>query len=296
LEDVAQECRLLGAPSAQAVAVDVCDAMAVQAAVDDVTRQLGRIDAVVHSAGVVAYGRFEDVPGDIFEAVIRTNLFGTANVSRALLPQMRERNAGTIVLVGSLIGQIATPFMSPYAVSKWAVRALARHLQIENRDRAGVHISLLTPGAVDTPIYVQAANYLGRIGRPPPPVIAPEKVAAAALALLDRPRRNPQVGSSNRVITAGFALFPRLYDVIVTPMLSVAAIDRRQRIEPGPGNVLGSVPAWNRSHGGQGSPLSSIAGSVLAAFRPTGQATLPAFGRARSRPPAAPGRRDEPEQ
>lgn len=267
LEEAAEQCRSLGAASARAVAVDISDAGAVESAVTAVTADLGRIDVVVHSAGVVAYGRFEEVPTEIFDTVVRTDVLGTANVCRAVLPDMRSRNAGTLVLIGSLIGQIAPPYMSAYAISKWAVRALARELQIENRDRSGVHICLVSPGGVDTPIYLQAANYLGQVGRPPFPVVSPEKVARVALALADRPRPRVQVGVTNILIAAGFTLFPGLYDALVTPLFTTAATDRRQLVGAGSGNVLASAPRLNRLHGEQGSPTLSILGNVLATLR-----------------------------
>lgn len=267
LEQAAQECRDLGAESAQAVSVDLGDAQAVQAVVDDIHRELGGIDAVVNSAGVVAYGRFEEVPSDVFDGVIRTNLLGSANLARAVLPHMRERNAGHLILIGSLIGHIAPPYMSAYAVSKWAVRGLARELVIENRDRPGVHIGLVAPGGVDTPIYVQAANYLGQVGRPPPPVVSPEKVAHKALSLIDRPRARVQVGAANRFIAAGFGVFPGIYDAIVTPMFVNGATDRRTPVDAGSGNVLHSVPGTNRRYGEQGSPIAGIVANLVTALR-----------------------------
>jgi short-subunit dehydrogenase len=267
LEQAAQECRELGAASATPVSVDVGDAAAVQSAVDGVVAELGRIDVVVNSAGVVAYGRFEEVPSDVFAGVQRTNVLGSANVARAVLPHMRERNAGHLILIGSLIGHIAPPYMSAYAVSKWAVRGLARELVIENRDRPGVHVGLVSPGGVDTPIYVQAANYLGQVGRPPPPVVSPEKVAAKALALVDRPRARVQVGAANRFIAAGFGVFPGIYDAIVTPMFVNGATDRRTPAEPGDGNVFESVPGSNRRYGEQGSPIAGIVANLLTALR-----------------------------
>ena len=270
LEEAAQQCRDLGAASARAVSVDLGDAEAVQSMVDGIHQELGRIDAVVNSAGVVAYGRFEDVPADVFAGVLRTNVLGAANVARAVLPRMRQRNSGHLILIGSLIGHIAPPYMSAYAVSKWAVRGLARELVIENRDRPGVHVGLVSPGGVDTPIYLQAANYLGQVGRPPPPVVSPEKVAQRALRLLDHPRARVQVGAANRLIVAGFGLFPAVFDAIVTPMFRNGATDLRGRVPPGSGNVLASVPDGNRLHGGQGNPYVGILANLVT----TGRAAL----------------------
>jgi len=267
LEEAATQCRSSGAASVRVLAIDVLDAAAVEAAVASVTAELGRIDVVVHSAGLVAYGRFEEVPAEVFDRVVRTNTLGTANVARAVLPDMRRRDSGTIVLIGSLIGQIAAPYMSAYAISKWAVRALARQLQIENRDRRGLHICIVSPGGVDTPIYLQAANYLGPVGRPPFPVVTPERVARAALAVLDRPRARVQVGPANSLIATGFTLFPQLYDFLVTPLFTTAATDLRHRVQPGTGNVLRPEASLNRLHGEQGNPVATIVGNLLAQLR-----------------------------
>lgn len=267
LQDAAADCAGAGAASARALSVDVCDAGAVQDAFRTVREWHGRLDAVVHSAGVVAYGRFEDVPPEVFDRVIATNVLGPANVARAVLPMMRERGSGTIVVLGSLLGRIAAPHMSAYAVSKWAVRSLVRHLQVENRDAPGVTISCLSPGGVDTPIYLLAGNYMGHVGRPPPPVVSPERVADAALRLIDHPRRNVEVGAANRFVALGFTLLPRLYDALVTPLFEVGATDRRHPVPAGPGNVLQPTPEAYRLHGGQGSAVRSIAAAVRARLR-----------------------------
>jgi NAD(P)-dependent dehydrogenase (short-subunit alcohol dehydrogenase family) len=264
LEEAAAQCRARGAASALPLPTDVADATAVQAAFDQVLSQHGRVDAVIHSAGLVAYGRFEDVPAETFDRVVQTNLLGSANVARAVLPHLRQRDAGTLVLIGSLIGYIAPPYMSSYATSKWGVRGLARLLQVENTDRPGVHICHLSPGGVDTPIYVQAGNYLGQVGRPPPPVVSPERVARAALRLLDHPRPRIQVGPANWPTIWGFTLAPAVFDRIVTPLFEIAATDVRRRALGARGNVYASVPEGNRLHGGQGSPVASILAGLRA--------------------------------
>ena len=264
LADAAAQCRAAGAASALDLLTDVADDAAVRASFAEVTARLGPVDAVVHSAGLAAYGRLEEVPAEIFDRVVQTNLLGSVNIARAALPGMRARNAGTLVLIGSLIGYIAPPYMSAYAVSKWGVRGLARLLQVENVDRDGVHISHLSPGGIDTPIYLQAANYLGWVGRPPPPVVKPERVARAALRLLDHPRPRIQVGPGNWPTIWGFTLFPAVFDRIVTPLFEVAATDVRRAAVDVPGNVLGPVPEGNRLHGSQGSPVASIAAGLRA--------------------------------
>jgi NADP-dependent 3-hydroxy acid dehydrogenase YdfG len=250
LADVVQECKEAGAAVAEAVPVDVVDARAVQAAMDGVLERHARIDAVVHAAGLAGYGRIEEMPVEVFDAVLRTNVLGSVNVARSVLPVMRERNCGVIVLTGSVIGHIAVPRMTPYVVSKWAVRSLARQLQLDNRDRRGVHVCLVEPGPVDTPIYVQSATYQGHTGRPPPPVLRPERVARAIAEVIDRPRKHVDVGSANWLLKAGFTLAPGLYDVLVGPLYKLGATDPHPAA-PTSGNALAPDEGKERLHGGQ---------------------------------------------
>ena len=187
LEETAEECERAGAASTMVVPTDVGDDHAVARCVEQVIERHGRLDVVVSSAGVVAYGRVEDVPQEVFDGVIRTNLLGSANLARHVLPVLREQGHGSLVLVGSVIGHIGVPSMTAYVVSKWAIRALATQLQLENRDLPDVRITYVAPGGVDTPIYEQAANYAGFVGRPPPPVASPVRAAQQILRRVDHP-------------------------------------------------------------------------------------------------------------
>jgi short-subunit dehydrogenase len=261
LEETAIECRAAGAASVHVMTVDVGDSEALEAAIREIQSTHGRIDVAVQSAGVVAYGPFVDIPAEVFDGVLRVNVLGSANLARSVLPGMRERGRGSFVLIGSVIGAIAVPQMSPYVVSKWAIRSLARELQLENRDCRGVNVTCVTPGSVDTPIYLQAANYDGHVGRPPPPVVSPERAARAVIRAIDRPRRTVDVGAANKVMRAGFTLLPRVFDALVGPLFSVTGRDQA-RATPGPGNVFESQAALNRVHGEQGSSVVATARAV----------------------------------
>jgi len=265
LTDTADECLQLGAASAQPCPADVTDAAAVDAVMAQVRADHGRVDAVVHSAGVVAYGRFDEVPAEVWDGVLRTNLLGAANVARSVLPDMRAHNHGTVVLVGSLLGEIAVLDMSAYVVSKWAVRALGRELQLDNRDRSGVQVSVVSPGGVDTPIYAQAANYLGRDVRPPPPVYTAEAVAAAVVDAVDSPRKRVSVGIANAVIKTGFTVTPGLYDVLVGPLFATLA-NGRSALPATAGNILQPQPAAESVAGGHGYALWAVVKDVAAAL------------------------------
>ncbi|MET0952434.1 MAG: SDR family NAD(P)-dependent oxidoreductase [Aeromicrobium sp.] len=265
LQETFGECRDRGAASVAVHVADVGDDAVVEKVVAAILEQHGRIDAVVHCAGVVAYGRTEDVPAEVFDGVLRTNLIGSVNVARHVVPVMRRQERGALVLIGSVIGHIGVPSMSSYVLSKWGVRALARQLQLENRDVPRLSVSYVAPGGVDTPIYEQAANYDGFVGRPPPPVAKPDRVAEVALRRVDRPRARTQVGLANDAIRLGFSAMPWAFDVLVGPLFRIAATDRTMPVPPDAGNVLASRPGGNRLLGAQGSALLGVGRNIASA-------------------------------
>lgn len=246
LEQVAQECLDRGADDVLVVTADVADRSAVEKAFTTAEEHYGRIDGVVHAAAVIAYGRFEDVPAEVFDRTVTTGVLGTANVARAALHAFAGR--GRLVVLGSVVGKMAVPYMSSYATVKWAVHALVRSLQIEARATPGVGISLVAPGGVNTPIYNLAGSYTGRAGHPPPPIDSPEKVAEAVVDALERPVRERSVGLANHLMVFGFRRLPGVFDALVTPLMRLAGQSRRE-VEPGPGNVLEPLPHLERVHG-----------------------------------------------
>lgn len=264
LHHVGQLCEKAGAASALIIPTDVGDDGAVDRCFGLALDRHGRVDAVVHGAAVLAYGRTEQIPADVFDAVLRTNLTGSVNVVRHAVPQMRRQQHGTIVLVGSIAGHVASPHMSPYILSKWGIRALARQLAIENRDLADVRIVYVAPGGVDTPIYEQAANYSGYAGRPPPPIASPEKVARIIMRRLDGRGRAAHTAWTNHPIRVGFTGLPRLFDALANPFFRLVVSDRTQQVEATPGNVFQPVGSRERMHGDRGGPWVAIAKNLAA--------------------------------
>lgn len=223
LEDAARECEELGAASATVLTTDIGTDDDVRDAVAEVRERFGRIDAVVHCAGIVTYGRTEATDADDARGVVETNLLGSMTVARHVVPVFREQGRGTLVLVGSLLGQIAVPELTPYVVTKWGVRALARQLHIENLDLPGVRIVHLAPGSVDTPIYDRALDSAGTVNSPPPPVIAPERVARQIVRSLDGRRTRRQTSWVNYLLIGAFNLAPPVWDRLIGPVFDATS-------------------------------------------------------------------------
>lgn len=248
LQTVASQCRAAGAASALAVVTDVQDESAVQALFDQAASAHGSVDVVVHTATVMAYGKIEKLPSELFAAAVNTAILGTFHVARAALAEFRHQHRGTLVVVNSLLGQIAVPEMGSYVTGKWGQAGLIRVLQQETRDEPAIRVCSVAPGGVNTPIYSLAGNVTGRSPRPPIPVDPPEKVAAGVLRCVDKPASRVSVGMANPVIVAGFRLFPKLYDALVSPLLHLSGLTSK-RSEPTNGNVLAATPEGEAEHG-----------------------------------------------
>jgi NAD(P)-dependent dehydrogenase (short-subunit alcohol dehydrogenase family) len=267
LEETEAACQEAGAASTMVIPTDVGDDDAVARCVEQVLEQHDRLDVVVSAAGVVAYGRVEDIPASVFDGVLRTNVSGSANLARHTLPVLRRQGHGSLVLVGSIVGHIGVPSMSAYVISKWAVRSLATQLQLENRDVPGVVVSYVAPGGVDTPIYRQGANYAGYGGRPPPPVASPVRAARQILRRVDHPWLPSQLTVANEVIRFGFSVLPGVYNRIIGTAFPLGATDLTQPVPPNEGNVLASDESGNGVRGDHGSALVGIGRNVLARLR-----------------------------
>jgi len=242
LEETRQECVARGASGVLVLPVDVGDREQVTRLFEESVARFDRVDVVVHAAAVLAYGRFEDVPPDVFDKILQTNLVGTANVARSTLKVFDAQQGGSLVVVGSVLAKMVAPYLSSYSTGKWGVQGLVRTLQVEARAKPGVHVSLVSPGGVDTPIYDQAGSYTGHPGHPPPPVVSPERVARAVVSAVDKPGRDISAGPLNSVMVAGFRLVPGVFDLLVGPMMRVLG-QGREAVEDNAGNVFDPIPS-----------------------------------------------------
>lgn len=138
--------------------VDVTDTASVEMAVQRVTEELGgrRLVGLINCAGVVVAGPLECLPMSEIAEQFAVNVFGLIAVTQAFLPLLRQ-SQGRIVLIGSLAGKLAIPFMGPYAASKFAVEALADAWRAELRPWQ-IQVSLIELDAIATPIWTKIAS------------------------------------------------------------------------------------------------------------------------------------------
>jgi NAD(P)-dependent dehydrogenase (short-subunit alcohol dehydrogenase family) len=148
-------------PAIRPVVLDITDPAAIDHAHDQIQAETGGngLDVLINAAGILALGPVEAVSDPQTRAQFEVNLFGTLAVTRAFLPSMRERGAGRIVNVSSIMGRFALPGSGIYAASKFALEAASDALRIELAP-FGVRVVLVEPGVIATPLYARAAAAL----------------------------------------------------------------------------------------------------------------------------------------
>jgi NADP-dependent 3-hydroxy acid dehydrogenase YdfG len=145
-------CAEFATAGSQAVAHvgDVTRRADLDAAVALAVERFGRLDVAVANAGFGVVGPLENLGVEDYRQQFETNVFGVLETSKACLPELRK-SRGRLVLIGSVAGHISAPNASPYAMSKFAIRALAMSLRAELRPH-GVVVTLISPGFVASEI------------------------------------------------------------------------------------------------------------------------------------------------
>jgi NAD(P)-dependent dehydrogenase (short-subunit alcohol dehydrogenase family) len=166
LDAVAREGKL----PLQSLEMDVCDDASVKRAVGSVLVQRGAIDVLINNAGLAYVGTVEDMTLEDWRKQFETNVFGVLRVTREVLPQMRERRNGRILMMSSVSGLLTPPTQGAYSASKHALEALSNALRLEMYP-FNVKVVLIEPGYIVTNIQQTAAElsepYQGKIQNGP---------------------------------------------------------------------------------------------------------------------------------
>jgi NAD(P)-dependent dehydrogenase (short-subunit alcohol dehydrogenase family) len=143
--------------------LDVTDPSSIRAAVAGARARFGRIDAVVNNAGYGLVGPFEATTPEAVDRQLATNVSGVLNVTREVLPVLREQRSGTIVNVSSMGGRITFPLYSVYHATKWAVEGFSEALRFE-LEPFGIRVKLVEPGPIHTDFYDRSMVVATRAG------------------------------------------------------------------------------------------------------------------------------------
>jgi NAD(P)-dependent dehydrogenase (short-subunit alcohol dehydrogenase family) len=171
---------LAGGGRIRTLALDVTDTGSIGRAVASVLGEAGRLDVLVNNAGYGQYGAVEEVTAEEWRREFDVNLFGAVEVTRAVLPAMRQRRSGTIVNVSSVAGKIAIPFAGPYCASKHALEAVSDSLRVEVAP-FGIRVVVIEAGPIATRFGERARASVARMLGSPGPYSAFYKNAERAM-------------------------------------------------------------------------------------------------------------------
>ncbi len=132
-------------PSVHYLKADVRDKASIEAAVEEIISEQGRIDALVNNAGIGIGGPIEFAEDDEIRAITETNFYGYVNCTRAVLPYMRRQRGGRIVMLSSIGGLMGLPFQAFYSAGKYAIEGFSEALRLETRS-FGISVTLINPG------------------------------------------------------------------------------------------------------------------------------------------------------
>jgi 3-oxoacyl-[acyl-carrier protein] reductase len=183
IDNVAAKARSLRV-KALAVTADVADINSVNAAVEAALAEFGTIDILINNAGIAAFGKFLELEPAAWGRIIQVNLMGTYYMSRAVLPNMIERQVGDIINISSTAGLSGNALTSAYSASKFAVMGLTESLMQEVR-KHNIRVTALTPSTVAT----EMAKDLKLTDGDPEKVMQAEDMAELIIAQLKLNRR-----------------------------------------------------------------------------------------------------------
>ena len=251
LDELARECASLGAESLT-VSLDVADQAAVLGLAQEIERRFGVLHVWVNNAGVGVIGSFTDVPLKEHERVIQTNLMGYLYGSYAAMQLFRRQGFGTLINNASISSCLATPHLSSYTASKFAIRGLTHSIQqdIAVGGWKEIHACQINPGVVDTPAFQHAGNFSGLPIKIRMPMTTAEHIAAAIVGLARRPRREIFVGPLTSLGALAYSLFPALTAGVLAFAVKRYYFEEKAEESATSGNLHGPVRDGSAKSGG----------------------------------------------
>jgi len=195
VDKLAVETNKLGVKSL-ALSADVSDINSVNTAVEKALAEFKTIDILINNAGIGAFGKFLELEPADWERIIQVNLMGTYYTTRAVIPNMIERQTGDIINISSTAGLNGNAVTSAYSASKFAVLGLTDSLMQEMR-KHNIRVTALTPSTVATDLAIDLKLTDGN----PEKVMQSEDIAELIIAQLKLNRRvfikNSSIWSTN---------------------------------------------------------------------------------------------------
>ena len=249
LERAAEEIRRLGV-RALPIPTDVADAVAVEAAADQVEAQLGPIDVWVNVAMATVFAPVSKLTAEEIERGTQVTYLGQVHGMMTALKRMRVRNRGTIVNVGSALAYRSVPLQSIYCGAKAAIRGFTDSLRSEIiHDKLDVHLTIVDLPAVNTPQFDWALNKMGRKAKPVAPIFEPEVPARAIFFAATHKRRDVWVGWPTVKAIMANRIAPGLIDRYLAKTGYSGQLSDKPVAPDAPSNLFEPVPGDYSAHG-----------------------------------------------
>ena len=234
---------------ALAVPADCSEQAQVDRVVARAVERFGRLDTYVANAIVTVYAEAERLEPDELRRVIDVNFFGAAYGFWAALPHLRS-SKGTFLHVSSALAYRGIPLQAAYCSSKAAARAFLESARVEEQKAGtGVAISLVLPGAINTPQFDRDRQKIGYQPQPVPPIYQPEAFAEATLRCAERPVRELPISWGAQKLLWGQKLSPRAGDWMLRRMGWKSQHTYEPKPVDAPDNLFDTLPGDPGAHG-----------------------------------------------
>jgi NAD(P)-dependent dehydrogenase (short-subunit alcohol dehydrogenase family) len=211
--------------------------------------RFGRIDTFVANAIVTVYAEVEQLEPDELRRVIDLNFFGVAYGYWAALPALKE-SRGTFLHVSSALAYRGIPLQAAYCSSKAAARTFLESARVELQKHGhDVAVSLVLPGAINTPQFDRDRQKLGKQPQPVPPIYQPEPYAQAVLHCAEKPIRELPVSWGAQKLLWGQKLSPRAGDWMLRRIGWTKQHTGEDKPVDSPDNLFETLPGDPGAHG-----------------------------------------------
>ena len=215
----------------------------------------GRIDIWVNNAGVMASGKFEDIPVEAMDQLVRTNLLGYLHGAHAVIPIFKKQKDGILINNVSIGGYMPAPYSTAYSSTKFGIRGMVEGLQGELSDEPNIHIVGLYPGIQRSTGNSHSAKYSGLDFKIPPFSVDPRDLAAQMVKAAKNPKKEIITDGYAAVIKVLYGIFP---NTIINTASSILRLAMKKNAKTNTdGNILHSSNEPHRIYGKMAIPTPS---------------------------------------
>jgi len=207
-EKMATECNA----HAHVFECDVSDEAAVTRVFANIYEQIGEVDVLINNAGLAFFREIVEETHAEMENIFAVNVFGLISCTKAVLPKMKERNAGHIINIGSINARLPAPKVSSYVASKYAVLGYTDVLRMETA-KTNIQVTLVNPAQVKTEFFEiadETADYSNA------KMMDPSVIAAKIVATIGTNKRELTLGGMLGFFGKCHTIFPKFIEKLIT--------------------------------------------------------------------------------